>query len=85
VAAECGLELRDFRHHEAKLGAWIGEFALQIQKIRVRNMTGLVGMASRYDVIGYVAALSRRFEIGRAIEQPQIRLVDDVSEFRRCD
>ena len=85
MAAEGGLELRDFRHHETKLGARIGEFALQIQKIRMRNMTGLVGMASRYNVIRNVAAVSRWFEIGRAIEQPQIGLVDDVGEFRRCD
>jgi hypothetical protein len=42
-------------------------------------------MTSRYNVIGNLAAVGRRFEIGRAIEQPKIWLVDELSKFRRCD
>ena len=80
MAAERRLELRDIRHHEAKLGVGIGELALQIQKIRARNMPGLERVPSGHGEIGDVAAFGRGFEIGRTIEQPQI---GPVAEFRR--
>ena len=63
----------------------VGEFALQIQKIRARNMPGLERVPSGYDDIGNVAAFRRRFQIGRAIEQPQFRIVEKAGEFRRAD
>ena len=40
------LELRNIRHHEAELGIGIGELALQIVKIRARNVSGLERVTS---------------------------------------
>ena len=74
VTAERRLEMRDIRHHEAKLGVGIGELALQIQKIRARNMPGLERVPSGHGEIGEAAAFGRGFEIGGAIEQAQVGL-----------
>ena len=76
MAAEGRLELRDVRHHEAKLGGLVGEFALQIEEIRAGNMTGLEGVASGHDDIGNVAAVRLIVEIGGAIEDAQVGLAD---------
>ena len=57
VTAERGLELRDRRHHEAQLGVWIGELALQIQKIRAGNMPGLERVPSGHGDIGNACCL----------------------------
>ena len=85
VAAERSFELRNSWHHEAKLGAGIGELALQIQKIRARNMSGLESVLSGHGDIGNAAAFGRGFEIGRAVEQAKIGLIEDAGEFRGRD
>ena len=85
VAAERGLELRDGRHHETQFGILIGEFALQIEKIRARNMPGLEGVPSGHGDIGNGAAFGLVLEIGRTIEQPEIGMIEDTGEFRRGD
>jgi hypothetical protein len=85
MTAERGLKLRDGRHHEAKLRGGIGEFALQIQKIRSRNMPGFEGVSSGHGDIGNVAARGLVFEIGRAIEQSEIGMIEDIREFRCCN
>jgi hypothetical protein len=82
VAPERGLELRDPRHHEVKRGGLLGELALQIQKIRARNMAGLEGVASGHRDIGDGAAFRLVFEIGGAIEQPKLGLTEDAGELR---
>ena len=59
MAAERGLELAMRRHHEAQLRLLIGEFALQIEKIRAGNMPGLEGVGpgtARTDVAAAVAS-----------------------------
>ena len=65
-----------------KLGVLIGELALQIQKIRTRNMPGLEGVASGHGDIGNGAAFRLVFESGGAIEQPKLGLGEDAGEFR---
>jgi hypothetical protein len=85
VAAKRGFKLRDRRHHEVKLRVWIGEFALQIQKICARNMRGLEGVPSGHGDIGNAAAFGLIFKIGRTIEQPEIGLIEDAGEFRSRD
>ena len=77
--------MRNIRHHEAKLGIGIGELALQIQKIRARNVPGLERVPSGDGEIGQAAAFGRGFEIGGAVEQAQIGLAQNISEFRRRD
>jgi hypothetical protein len=85
MTAERGLELRDRRHHEVKRRVLVGKFALQIQKIRSGNMPGLEGVPPGYGDIGDIAAGRLIFEIGRAIEQSHIGLVEDGGEFRSGD
>ena len=52
MTAERGLELGGGRHHEMQLDIGLGEFALQIEKIRARNMPGLESVPSRHRDIG---------------------------------
>ena len=85
MAAERSLELGHIRHHEAKLGVGIGELALQIQKIRARNMPGLERVPPGHGEIGLGAAFGRGFEIGGTIEQAQVGPVQNFCEFRRGD
>ncbi len=85
MTAERILEIANIRHHEAKRCLGIGELALQIQKVRARNMTGFEGVTSRYGEIGLAGAFGSRFEISGAVEQAQICLIQDFSEFRCRD
>ncbi len=85
MAAERRLELRDIGHHEAKLGALLGELALQVEKVGARNMAGREGLVAGHREIGDAAALGRRFEIGRAVEQPQIGPIEDAGKFHCAD
>jgi hypothetical protein len=85
VAAKRPLELRNIRHHEAKLGAGIGELALQVEKIRARNVPGLERVSPGHGEIGQAAAFGRGFEIGGAVEQAQVGLTQNISEFRGGD
>jgi hypothetical protein len=85
MTAERPLKLRNIRHHEAKFGTGIGELALQIQKVRARNMPGLERVTPGYGEIGQAAAFRRGFEIGGAVEQAHISLAQNFSEFRRGD
>jgi hypothetical protein len=85
VTSERSLELGHFRHHEAEFRLLVGEFALQIEKIRAGNMPGLEGVVSRHRKIGNIAALGCGFEVGGAIEQAQIRLFEPAREFRCGD
>jgi len=82
VTAERPLEMRDVRHHEAKLGIGIGELALQVEKIRARDMPGLEAMPSGHRDVRNVAAFGLILEIGRAIEQPEIGLAQNIGKFR---
>ncbi len=82
MAAEGAFEKRDIRHHEAKRRIGIGELALQIQKVRTRNMPGFERVPSGHGEIGLAGAFGGGFEIGGAIEQAQIGLAQDLSEFR---
>ena len=77
--------MRNIRHHEAKRGAGIGELALQIQKVRARNMPGFERVPSGHGEIGLAGAFGRGFEIGGAVEQAQVGLTQNISEFRRRD
>jgi hypothetical protein len=81
VAAEGGFKLRNLRHHEAELCVLIGELALQIQKIRARNMSGLERVPPGHDEIGNTAAGGLIFEIGGAVEDTQIALAHKASKF----
>jgi hypothetical protein len=63
----------------------VGEFALQIQEIRSRDMPGLKSVSSGHRNIGNVAAGRLIVEVGRAIEQPKTRLIQDGGEFRGGD
>jgi len=56
--------------------------ALQVQKIRARNMPGFESVPAGHGDIGNVAAGRLVFEIGGAIEQPEIGLNEDAGEFR---
>ena len=85
MAAEGGLKLRDLRHHEVQLGGLVGELALQIEKIRARNMPGLKGVPPGHGDIGNAGARGLVFEIGGAVEQPQIWLTQQAGKFRRTD
>ena len=85
MTAERGLELRGRGHHEMKLGILIGELALQIEKIRARNMPGFERMSPGHGDIGNGAAFRLIFEIGGAIEQPEVGLIEDAGEFRSGD
>ena len=85
VPPERGRKLRCSRHHEAKLGILIREFALQVEEIRAGNMPGLKRVLSRHGEVGSRAAGGRGFEIGCAIEQPQVWLIEDAGEFRCGD
>ena len=82
MPAERGLELGEFWHHEVELGVPVGELALQIQKIRTRNMPGLERVLAGHGDIGDVAAFRLVFESGGAIEQPKLGLLEDAGEFR---
>src|SRR5882757_7186816 len=82
MATKRGLKLRGRRHHEVKRRILVGEFALQIQKIRSRNVPSLKGVPSGHGNIGDVAAGRLIFEVGGTIEQPQIGLIEDGGEFR---
>ncbi len=62
-----------------------GKLALQVEKVRARNVPGLEGVTPGHGEIRHAAALGRGFEIGGAVEQPEIGLVEYVSEFRRAD
>jgi hypothetical protein len=85
VTAEGLLEIRNIRHHEAKLGIGIGELALQIQEIRARYVPSFKGVPPGYGDIGNAAAFGLIFEVGRTIEQAQVGLAQNISEFRRRD
>ena len=85
MTAERSLKLRNIRHHEAKLGVGIGELALQVEKIRARNMPGFERVTSGHGEIGLAAAFGGGFEIGGAVEQAQVGLAQNISEFRRGD
>ena len=65
MRAERGFELRGGRHHEMKLDIRLGEFALQIEKIRARNMPGLEGVLSGHGKIGKAALRGRGPGAGR--------------------
>src|SRR5229473_4726909 len=82
MATKRGLKLRDRRHHEVKRRILVGEFALQIQEIRSRNMPSLKGVPSGYGDIGNVAAGRLIFEVGGTIEQPEFGLIEGGGEFR---
>jgi hypothetical protein len=82
MAAKRGLKLRGRRHHEVKRRVLVGEFALQIQKIRSRNMPSLKGTPSGYGDIGNVAAGRLIFEVGGTIEEPEFWLIEGGGEFR---
>ncbi len=82
MAAERGLKLRGRWHHEVKRRILVGEFALQIQKIRSRNVRRFEGVPSGHGDIGNVAAGRLIFEVGCTIEQPQIGLIEGGGEFR---
>ena len=83
MAAERGLELRGIRHHEAELRVVIGELALQIEEIGAGHMAGLKTVAARHDDIGHAAAGRLIVKRGGAIEDAQVRLAEDLGEFRR--
>jgi hypothetical protein len=85
MPAERSLEMPNIRHHEAKLGILVGELALQIQKVRARNMPGFERVTSGHGEIGLAGAFGRGFEVGGAVEQAQIGLAQNFSEFRRRD
>src|SRR6266853_4130832 len=85
VAAKRGLKLRDRRHHEAQRRIRVGEFALQVQKVRSGNMRGLESVPSGHGDIGNIAAGGLIFEVGRTIEQLEIGLIEDGGEFRGRD
>jgi hypothetical protein len=55
---------------------------LQIQEIRARNMRRLKGVPPGHRDIGNAAAFRLIFEIGGAIEQPEIGLIENTGEFR---
>ncbi len=82
MAAKRCLKLRDRRHHEAQLRVLVGEFALQIQKVRSRNMRSFEGVPSGYGDIGNIAAFRLIFEVSRTIEEPQIGLIEDGGKLR---
>ena len=85
MPAERSLEMRNIRHHEAKLGVGIGKLALQVEKIRARNMPGFERVTSGYGEIRLAAPCGCGFEVGGAVEQAQIGLTWNFSEFRRRD
>ena len=61
MTSERGLELRHLRHHEAKLGSGIGELALQIEKVRARNVAGFEGVPPGHGEIGLAGAFGCGF------------------------
>ena len=77
VAAERRRELRRRRHHEAEFCGGVGELALQIEKIRARDVRFFERMPARHRQVGVIAAGRRRFEIGRAVVDPKVRLAED--------
>ena len=82
---EGAFKMRHIGHHEAQRSIRVGELALQIQKIRARNMPGLERVTPGHGKIRLVAALGGGFEIGGTIEQAQVCLTQHVGEFRGGD
>src|SRR5882672_10772971 len=68
-----------------QLDILLGELALQIQKIRARNVPRLESLPPGHGDIGNAAAFRLIFQISGTIEQPEIGPAEDVGEFRGGD
>src|SRR5215510_7179121 len=77
---EAAFEDRGHRHHEVKLCAGVGELALQVEEIGPGDVSSFECRPPGYRHIRLIAASGRRFEIGRAIKYPKIRLTEIASK-----
>src|SRR5215510_564718 len=80
MPAKRGFEGRGHRHHEVKLCAGVGELALQVEEIGPGDVSSFECRPPGYRHIRLIAASGRRFEIGRAIKYPKIRLTEIASK-----
>jgi hypothetical protein len=69
----CG-EVLSRRHREPQPGGVVRKFALDIEKSRARNMSGIIVRPAADDQIRQIAPWLRRLQVGRAIEDAQGRV-----------
>src|SRR5262249_50777568 len=85
MPSECVFQLRRSRHHEAQLGVLIGEFSLDVEKVRMGNMRGLECVQPGYGDVGDVTSRWLVIETGRTIENANVGLVQNLRKLFGTD
>jgi hypothetical protein len=85
MPSEGDLQLCRSRHHEAQLRVLLGEFALNIEKVRAGNMCGLERVQPGYSDIRGVASQRLVIESGCTIENAKVGLMQNSHKLFRAN
>jgi hypothetical protein len=74
-----------FPHHEVQVGALIGEFSLDVQKVRTGNMSGRESVETGYGDVRDITSRWLVVETGRTIENANVGLVQNLRKLFSTD
>ena len=85
MSAERPFQFRCSRHHEVQVGALIGEFSLDVQKVRTGNMSGSERVETGYGDVRDITSRWLVVETGRTIENANVGRAQDLRKLFGTD